>query len=63
MTVHVVPVDDWIDHVVDGDGAECPCCPDVQWIDPETGLPYPNGALVTHNAVDGRGSDGQFHVL
>lgn len=51
MTVHVVPVDDLVAHE---DGLECPCGPDVEWTDPDTGGTYPDGPLVTHHALDGR---------
>lgn len=46
---HVYPVSDWIDHKTDG--TECPCDPTTEYMDPETGLPYPDGPLVRHNRV------------
>lgn len=46
---HVYPVDDWIEHLTVGH--DCQCEPTVQYIDPETGLPYAGGALVLHNRV------------
>lgn len=52
MSVHVVPVNDWLDHTVDD--IDCACDPDVEWIDPESELPYPEGPLVIHKALDGR---------
>ncbi len=50
---HVYPVDDWYEHQIDED-YECPCDPTVEWIDPQTELPYEDGPLVIHNAFDGR---------
>lgn len=46
MSIHVAPADD------DGHqlhGTDCWCDPEVEWIDPDTGMPYPRGPLVVHN--------------
>jgi hypothetical protein len=48
--IHVYPTEDWIEHVTTG--RECPCEPTVEYLDPDTGLPYPDGAIVLHNAVN-----------
>lgn len=52
LTVHVYPVDDFMTHVLEGTG--CSCEPRIEWLDPDTGLPYSNGPLVVHNALDRR---------
>jgi len=54
MTVHVYPVDDWIEHEVGVPASECKCTcrPTVEWIDAD-GVPYDH-PIVIHNAVDGR---------
>lgn len=60
---HVFPIDDWIEHKTEGtepDGTGCQCEPTVLWIDPETGLAYPDGPVVVHNKVsesNGKGSE------
>lgn len=41
--VHVVPINDLIDHE---DSADCWCVPKVEHVD--------NGTLITHNSADGR---------
>ena len=47
MSVHVYPVNR--DHRIDDD-AECWCHPDVEYIDPDTGVPWAgNGPLVIHS--------------
>lgn len=33
---------------------DCWCEPEVEWVDEDTGLPYPNGPIVIHNAADSR---------
>lgn len=49
--VHVIPMDDWIEHRYD----DCLCEPEVIYIDPDTGVPWPaGGAKVNHNALDER---------
>jgi len=40
--IHVYPVNDIKEH--DPEGTQCPCCPEVDWID----------MIVTHNAFDCR---------
>lgn len=50
MTVHVLPIEDWIEHTED---TACLCEPEVQFVDPETGEEY-SEMLVIHNAIDGR---------
>lgn len=49
MAVHVVPIEDGLEHVLDGD--DCPCDLDVVYIDPDTELPYPGGHMVTHHSA------------
>lgn len=51
MTIHVTPINDLRDHI---DSIDCWCDPGQEWIDEETGLPYADGPLVVHNALDGR---------
>lgn len=48
-TVHVLPVNDLIEH--DGEGQDCPCGPDVEAVFAEDGS---NGWLITHHSLDGR---------
>lgn len=48
-TIHVVPVDDLIEH--DSDGGECPCGPETVPIEREDGS---IGWKVIHHALDGR---------
>lgn len=52
MSVHVVPVNDLREHTVED--FDCECDPTIEWIDPETELPYEDGPLVIHNSWDGR---------
>jgi hypothetical protein len=51
--IEVRPCNDERSH---DDGLCCWCEPLVQWLDPETGLPWPsaNGPLVVHNSADCR---------
>ena len=49
MAVHIVPLDDWIEHRPD----ECLCEPRIEWIDPKTDEPYPNGPMVIHERLSG----------
>jgi hypothetical protein len=51
--IHCLPVNDEKEHQLSG---ECWCNPKVEWIDPETGLPYPNpnAPMVVHNSADCR---------
>lgn len=49
MSVHVVPIDDLVDHPDD----DCVCGPDVEYIDPVTGLSHAE-PLVNHHSLDGR---------
>ena len=51
MAAHVVPVGDEQPHTLT---ADCPCGPDVEWVDPGTGRPYENGPVVIHMAFDCR---------
>lgn len=48
--VSVIPINDLRRHREH----DCWCRPHVEWIDPDTGLPYTNGPLVIHNSADGR---------
>ena len=51
MTIHITPATDAQQH--DLSSLECPCNPDVQYIDPETGVPYPgNGPMVVHHCFE-----------
>ncbi|MCA1806353.1 MAG: hypothetical protein LC687_00530 [Actinobacteria bacterium] len=50
MTIHVIPINDLIEHVDD----DCLCGPDYEYVDPDTGDSYHNGPLVVHHALDGR---------
>lgn len=52
MTIHVVPVADLVEH--DTDGGDCICGPDYTYIDPDTGLTFEDGPVVTHHSLDGR---------
>ncbi len=50
MTIlHVVPVDDLIEHEEAGD--DCPCGVDIEYLIGEDGTV---GQLVTHHSLDGR---------
>lgn len=49
--VHIIPVNDIGEHV---ESPGCWCDPEIEWIDEDTGLPFPNGALITHNSADHR---------
>jgi hypothetical protein len=49
--VNVIPSNDEREH---DHSANCWCEPRVEWIDPETGFPYPNGPGIYHNAADCR---------
>ncbi len=48
QTVHVVPVDDLVEHIEHD--ADCPCGPAVEHVPSETG----DGWLITHHSLDGR---------
>lgn len=50
MSIHVEPVNDLIAHLDD----DCPCGPDHEYFDPDTGAAYPDGPLVVHHSLDGR---------
>lgn len=50
MTIHVYPLNDWIDH--DAESGECLCEPQTEWLD-ENGLPMLEPVIV-HNAIDQR---------
>lgn len=45
--VHVIPMDDYFPH---REGSDCPCVPTVEFVEP-------NGAIVKHQAWDGREDD------
>lgn len=48
MAVHVCPKTDSAPHLLEG--LDCPCEPVVEWLNPETGLPWSgNGPLVIHH--------------
>ena len=49
MTVHVFPVNDWIEHDTTGD--ECPCGPTPEAVKRDDGSV---GWVVTHHSLDGR---------
>ena len=49
--VHVLPLGDLVEHDANCD---CICGPDVEYIDPDTGITYPGGPVVTHHSLDGR---------
>lgn len=51
MSLHVIPQNDERQHAYSGD---CWCEPRVQYLDPETNLPYPRGPMVVHNSADCR---------
>ncbi len=51
MTLHVLPVNDIIEHEED---FNCVCGPDVQFNNPETGEFYDDGPIVKHHSLDGR---------
>lgn len=55
MTMHVFPLNDWIDHDINSPASECECLcePTIEYVDEETGIPL-EVPLVIHNAVDGR---------
>lgn len=48
-TVHVLPVNDFIDH--EGVGDACPCGPTVEHVPNDDGS---DGWLVVHHSLDGR---------
>lgn len=50
MSVHVVPVDDLVEHTDD----DCVCGPDYEFVHPETGVSYGDGPVVFHHSLDGR---------
>ena len=47
--LHVVPVDDLIEHITTGE--DCPCGPETEAVERDDGS---MGWLVVHNALDGR---------
>lgn len=49
--VNCIPLNDEREHE---ESTTCWCEPRVEWLDPETGMPYPNGPGIYHNAADGR---------
>jgi len=51
--IHVYPVGDVAPHAVDGDGSDCWCDPDVEWVDPVTGIPH-GEPISVHRSSDGR---------
>ena len=51
MPLHVCPQTDIRPHVLDG--TDCPCDPDVEYLNPETGVPYSgNGPTITHHCFE-----------
>jgi hypothetical protein len=50
-TVHVLPVNDLIEHYSNGE--DCPCGPTVEFVPPEDG-DHEDGWLITHHSLDGR---------
>lgn len=57
--VHVMPIDDLVEHELDDDG-ECPCGPEVQPVEREDGS---IAWLYLHNALDGRDLEEQGTVV
>lgn len=51
---HVFPTNDLQGHRTDDAEGLCECQPEVQWIDPETELPWAigEGPVIVHNAFD-----------
>lgn len=49
MNVHVLPVDDLVEH--DETGECCPCGPDTEPVERDDGS---IGWLITHHSLDGR---------
>lgn len=50
MSVHVIPLNDERQHI---QSAECWCDGLVEWLDPETQLPWANGSYrMIHNSAD-----------
>ena len=45
--VHTLPIDDWIDHLVD----DCPCGPTTEPVPREDGS---MGWVIVHHSLDGR---------
>ncbi len=58
MTVHVYPIDDWIDHDTESSAADCQCLcePRIVYVDEQTGEPLAE-PMVIHNAIDQRELD------
>lgn len=52
MSWHVYPTNDEKEHCTEG--TTCWCQPLVEYIDPEDGVPYPDGSIVVHNSSDCR---------
>lgn len=48
-TVHIIPVNDLVEHDTDSDG--CPCGPRVEPVERDDGS---YGWLLTHHSLDGR---------
>lgn len=49
--VNVIPNNDEREHIR---SADCWCNPEVEWANPETGMPYAAGPLIGHNSADCR---------
>lgn len=49
--VNCIPLNDEREHEK---STTCWCEPLVEYLNPETGLPYPNGPSIIHNAADHR---------
>jgi len=44
-------MNDWIEHKFE----DCLCEPEIIFLDPETGVPWPGGGTeIIHKAIDGR---------
>jgi hypothetical protein len=50
-TIHVLPVNDLIEHYANGE--DCPCGPTVEFVPPEDES-QEDGWLITHHSLDGR---------
>jgi len=51
MTMHDFPSGHRDKHILSGEN--CPCDPDVLYIDEETGLPYDDAPIIVHRAPEG----------
>lgn len=51
--IHIFPTAENALHTYDCT-APCVCNPDIEYLDPDTLLPYPRGPLVTHTCFTGK---------